>query len=218
MRVLGGLPRRAGREWEGRSLQELHRTKLRRDRDLLVRWARPGDKLLELRLVIRYVPEKSSWTWLLTNVPTDLSAEAIGEPCRLRWQIELLFKDWKSYADLHALQSENPAIVEGFIWASLYAAFIKRTLAQFAQLALARPISTRLAAMSGPQLLPLIAAWARSGFRAALLRNIVFFIEHNALPTHPKRRRPHDVLGLRCDGCARRSVPSWPSLAGHAVA
>jgi hypothetical protein len=218
VRVLDGLPTRAGKKWEGRPLQELRRTKLRRDLDLLVRWPRRGDKLLELRLVIRYVPEKKSWTWLLTNVPATVSAEAIGELYRLRWQIELLFKDWKSYANLHALQSENPAIVEGFIWASLCAAFIQRTVAHVAQRVLARPISTRLAAMSGPQLLPLIAAWARSGFRAARLRNILFFIGHNALPTHPERRRPHDALGLRYDRCKPCSLPSCASLAVRAAA
>ena len=89
---------------------------------------------------------------------------------------------------------------------------MKRALAHFAQLALARPISTRLTAMSGPQLLPMVAAWARSGFRPSLLRDLVFFIANNALPTHPERRRPHDVLGLRLRGCAPNSVRAWPRL------
>jgi hypothetical protein len=66
-------------------------------------------------------------------------------------------------------------------------------------------VAARIAAMSEPQLLPLIAAWARDGFRASLLRNILFFIAHNALPTHPKRVRPHDVLGLHF---VRRSLGS----------
>ena len=202
VRVLGGLPKRAGRKWEGKSLQELRKSKLHHDLDLLVRWSRKDAKPLELRLVIRKVREKKSWTWLLTNVPSEISAEAIGQLYRLRWQVELLFKDWKSHANLHALLSENPAIVEGFIWASLCAAFLKRALAHFAQLTLARPISERLAAMSGPQLLPKLAAWARGGFQARLLRAILFFIDNNARPAHPERRRPHDVLGLQPRGCA----------------
>jgi Transposase DDE domain len=217
-RVLGGLPRRAGKKWQGKSLQQLRKSKLRRDLDLLVRWARPGDKTLELRLVIRYVSEKKSWTWLLTNVPPDFSAEAIGQLYRLRWQVELLFKDLKSYSNLRALQSENSDIVEGFIWASLCAAFMKRALAHFAQLALARPISARLAAMSGPQLLPLVAAWARGGFRPSLLRNIVFFIAHNALPTHPERLRPHDALGLRLPGSAPHPLRFWTQPVVRAAA
>jgi IS4 transposase len=38
------------------------------------------------------VREKKSWTWLLTNLPPDFSADNIGQLYRLRWQIELLFK------------------------------------------------------------------------------------------------------------------------------
>ena len=217
VRVLAGLPKRVGKRWEGKPLQQLRRSKLRHDLDLLVRWEKPGHKVIELRLVIRYVQEKKSWTWLLTNVPSDVSAEDIGRLYRLRWQVELLFKDWKSYANLHALQSEHPAIVEGFIWASLCAAFLKRTLAHIAQLTLTRPTSPRLAAMSGPHLLPMIADWAQGGFRPALFRNIVLFLRDNARPTHPERLRPHDVLGLRYRGCrpqsARSSSTPFPAAA-----
>jgi hypothetical protein len=212
VRVLAGLPPRVGKKWEGVPLQELRRSKLRHDLDLLVRWERRGRKVIELRLVIRYVEEKKSWTWLLTNVPTDVTAEDVGRLYRLRWQVELLFKDWKSYANLHALQSEHPAIVEGFIWASLCAAFLKRSLAQIAQLTLNRPTSSRLAAMSGPHLLPMVAQWANGGFRPALFRNIVLFLRNNARPTHPERLRPHDLLGLRDRGRPPRSVASSSCL------
>lgn len=197
VRVLGGLPKRVGKKWEGKRLQQLRKRKLRHDLELLVSWPRPNKRTIELRLVIRYVRETRSWTWLLTNLPAAFTAEAVGQLYRLRWQIELLFKDWKSYANLHALQSEQPAIVEGFIWASLCAAFLKRALAHFAQLALDRPISTRLVAMAGPMLMPKLAAWASSGFGMAQLRAILFFLANNALPTHPERRGPRDAVGLR---------------------
>jgi hypothetical protein len=212
VRVLAGLPNGVGNKWVGKPLQQLRRSKLRHDLDLLVRWERPGHKLIELRLVIRYVREKKSWTWLLTNVPPDVSAESVGRLYRLRWQVELLFKDWKSYANLHALQSEHPAIVEGFIWASLCAAFLKRSLAHVAQLTLNRPTSPRLAAMSGPHLLPMVAQWAQGGFRPALFRNIVFFLQNNARPTHPERLRPHDLLGLRHRARPPRSAVSSSCL------
>src|SRR5580692_2554128 len=212
VRVLSGLPRRAGTKWVGRPLQELQRSMLRQHLDLLVCWPRKYGTTLELRLVIRDEHDKKTWTWLLTNVPLDVSAEAVGQLYRLRWQIELLFKDWKSHANLRALQSENPAIVEGFIWASLCAAFLKRALAHFAQLALARPISERLCAMSGPHLLPRLAAWARSGFRPSLLREIVHFLANNARPTHPERLRPVDDVGLALRGCPPRTARGSPRL------
>jgi Transposase DDE domain len=201
MRAHAQLPKRASKKWEGQPLQKLRKSKLRRDLDLLVSWPRKRGRSLQLRLVIRYVREKKSWTWLLTNLPADFSAENIGQLYRLRWQIELLFKDWKSYANLHALQSEHPDIVEGFIWASLCAAFLKRSVASFSQLVLARPVSTRLVAMGGPQLLPMLADWAQRDFPLSSLRRILLFVANNARPTHPERRGPRDLLGLRPSRC-----------------
>jgi hypothetical protein len=210
VRVLAGLPKRAGKRWEGQLLQTLRRSKLRHDLDLLVSWPRKDGPSLQLRLVIRYVREKKSWTWLLTNLPPDFTAENIARLYRLRWQIELLFKDWKSYANLHALQSEHPAIVEGFIWASLCAAFLKRSVASFSQLLLARPVSSRLVAMAGPHLLPMLANWAQRGFPIRLLRRIMFFVANNARPTHPERREPRDLLSLRPSGCLPQTTQLLP--------
>src|SRR5271170_4988731 len=187
--VLSGLPKKFGKRWVGKRLQDLRQKKLRRDLDLLVSWPRKGGKTFELRLCIRYVAEKKSWTWLLTNLPRTFSADSVGQLYRLRWQIELLFKDWKSYANLHAFQTEHPAIVEGFIWASLCAAFLKRSLAHWAQLVSeGRQISTRIAAQAGAHTLPLLALFATNGFRAARLQEIFVFLLNNALSTHPERR------------------------------
>lgn len=198
--VLSGLPKRAAKRWIGKRLQELRKEKLRRHLDLLVSWPRQGGTTVELRLCIRYVKEKKSWTWLLTNLPRTFAATSVGQLYRLRWQIELLFKDWKSYANLHALQTEHPAIVEGFIWASLCAAFLKRTLAHWAQLVSdGHAISTRIAAQAGPQILPLLALFATRGFRVSRLMGILLFLVNNAVRTHPERdKRGHaHALGLR---------------------
>jgi hypothetical protein len=196
-----GMPRRASRTWRGKRLQDLRKTKLRKNLDLTVAWSRPNKRTLKLRLVIRYVAEKKSWTWLLTNLAEErFSADAIAQLYRLRWQIELVFKDWKSHANLHALQSENPSIVEGFIWASLCAALIKRALAHWTQLVSAgAAISTRIAAMAGPQILPRLADWAANGFRLRLFEEVLRFLSQNALRTHPERDRksPSYELGLR---------------------
>jgi len=198
--VISGLPKRVAKRWIGKRLQELRKKKLRQDLDLLVSWPRTGGRTIELRLCIRYVVEKKSWTWLLTNLPRSFAANSVGQLYRLRWQIELLFKDWKSYANLRALQTEHPAIVEGFIWASLCAAFLKRALAHWAQLVSdGRAISTRIAAQAGPQILPLLALFAARGFRASRLAEILHFLVNNAVRTHPERckRGYGHALGLR---------------------
>jgi Transposase DDE domain len=206
--VLGGLPRRAARKWKGKRLQQLRAKKLRQDLELLVEFTLPRKRLLRLRLIIRYIPEKRSWTWLLTNVPDDIDANTIGTLYRLRWQIELVFKDWKSDASLHTFQSEQRYIVEGLIWASLCAAFLKRAIAHWAQLITGRRISVRLAAMSGAQLMPLLARWAASRFSPERFEDILAFVLNNMLITHPERvpRTPAAQVGLR----PRRKLRSMP--------
>jgi len=60
--VLDGLPRRAARKWRGKRLQQLRAKKLKQHLELLVEFELPKKRSLRLRLVIRFVPEKRSWT------------------------------------------------------------------------------------------------------------------------------------------------------------
>ena len=47
--------------------------------------------------------------YLITNLDaTTFTPEHISDAYRLRWQVELLFKEWKSYANLHAFDTANP--------------------------------------------------------------------------------------------------------------
>jgi hypothetical protein len=48
----------------------------------------------------------------------------VGRLYRFRWQIELCFKEWKSYANLHQFDTANAHIAEGLIWASRCAAVL----------------------------------------------------------------------------------------------
>jgi hypothetical protein len=209
---------RFAKKWQGKHLQQLPKSFLRRGADLMVRWPRPAGKSLRVRLVIRYQEQRVSkvrkkkrltakekryaskkrWVFLLTNLPKRFSADAIARLYRLRWQVELAFKEWKSYANLHALQSEHPAIVEGFIWASLCAALIKRALAHWAQLTHGHPISVRIAAQSGPQLLPRLADWVSGVCAETIFATLLAFLAENARRAHPRRdeHRPQSMLGF----------------------
>lgn len=72
--------------------------------------------------------------YLVTNLDaTRFSAEHVSDAYRLRWQIELLFKEWKSYANLRAFDTANPNIAEGLIWAALCAATLKRYCAHMTE-------------------------------------------------------------------------------------
>ena len=51
----------------------------------------------------------SQWTLLVTNIPAEeLSIQEALILLRLRWQIELLFKLWKQYAQADTSRSEQP--------------------------------------------------------------------------------------------------------------
>lgn len=111
---------------------------------------------------------------------------------RLRWQVELLFKEWKSYANLHAFDTNNAAIAEGMIWAAIGAALLKRLLAHATQHVHAVEISTRKVAMCAHHVLRDIFAVLASGQPRRLRRVLAAALDYlacNALRAHPKRDR-----------------------------
>jgi hypothetical protein len=64
--------------------------------------------------------ELAGWLILLTNAPADLlPTKAVGFLYRVRWQVELIFKQWKSVLRLDVLPSENDARVQCEIWGRL---------------------------------------------------------------------------------------------------
>jgi hypothetical protein len=61
----------------------------------------------------------------VTNVPqTLLSAELVGTIYRLRWEIELVFKRWKSQLQIDYLKGINPNRIECLIWSRLCSVLI----------------------------------------------------------------------------------------------
>jgi len=64
----------------------------------------------------------AGWTLLVTNVPAELLSqeEALGL-YRIRWQIELLFKLWKSEGHLDETRAERPERVQCEVYAKLLA-------------------------------------------------------------------------------------------------
>ncbi len=186
-------PHGALSRFAGRRLQDVVRVLPRRRLDLDVEWDRPGGQTLRLRLVLIWTRPERAYTVLVTNVSRSVLTTRQGATLyRLRWQIELVFKEWKSYANLHAFTSANPAIVEGLIWASLCAAALKRSLAHVAQRSRTTiPISTRIAAMCGAHILPRLLRSALTGFRhlEALVHDILHYLWDNAARAHPQRDR-----------------------------
>ena len=117
--------------------------------DLDVRFGDDADEdVFNCRLVVHpHLREDGAVRYLITNLAREsFTPEQISDGYRLRWQIELLFKEWKSHANLRAFDTGNPNIAEGLIWASLCAATLKRYCAHATQRIARVAMSTRIVA------------------------------------------------------------------------
>jgi hypothetical protein len=156
-----------------------------------------------LRLIASWNKETQAFVYLLTHLPQaryDIHTICLGY--KLRWQVALVFKEWKSYAHLQTFETANEHIAEALIWASLAASALQRFLAQAAELLLAVVISTRKAAMTPAYVLPEVfralcsgaGSWYRRAFEA-----MIRYLGSNAKRAHPQRdaRTGRSQLGLK---------------------
>jgi len=160
--------------------------------DLDVTWG-TGAKAMQGRIVARWNAEEERYTWLVTNLSrARMTGEQVGQVYRLRWQVELLFKEWKSYANLHAFDTKNASIAEGLIWTAVAASVLKRYLGQMTQALRGVEVSTRKVAMCARHgvgdVFRVLATGRRRGLVRAL-RGLVDYLANNAMRAHPKRDR-----------------------------
>ena len=181
------------RSLRNKPLKAIHAKLPKRQRvELVVEW-QVETHPLRLRLLISWNCQTKEFCYLLTNLlaqryPLDMIYRAY----KWRWQVELLFKEWKSYANLHAFDTENPAIVEGLIWTAIAAAALKRFLAHMTQLLLEVPMSTRKVAMGAVHVLGRIVQALKTGDVAGLYDAIeaaIMYLACHAQRAHPKRDR-----------------------------
>jgi hypothetical protein len=159
--------------------------------DLRVRFDTGRSAPFDCRLVVHpHLRERGVPRYLVTNLDAeDFSPEQVSDGYRLRWQIELLFKEWKSHANLHAFDTSNPNIAEGLIWASLCAATLTRYCAHLTQAIAKVPMSTqRVAKCTHHVLRDVLGSLMHDP--GQLERNIlaaVRYLSRNAQRAHPKR-------------------------------
>ncbi len=193
------------RSLRNKSLQTIHAKLPKRQRvELLVQWHVDGAPLC-LRLILSWNRRTKSFCYFLTNLPAKrYPIEVICRAYKWRWQVELLLKEWKSYANLHAFDTANAALVEGLIWTAIAAAALKRFLAHMTQLLAEVPMSTRKVAMCAMHVLgDLIEALKRGdvvGLYAALEAAITYLARH-AQRAHPKRDRQTGRAQLGLEPC-----------------
>jgi len=172
---------------------------LNRRMDLDVEYERDkGKRLVGFRVVVLPGNEKTM-TRLCTNLRrTPFSLDLVARLYRFRWQIELVFKEWKSYANLHKFDTANEHIAAGLIWASLCAAVLKRFLAHAAQLVGGKPISTRRVAMCAGHIIDeIVVALLACVSIASAFGDGMEFLAANARRSNPKRERKTGRLQTR---------------------
>src|SRR5256714_14313478 len=181
------------RSLRNKPLKAIHAKLPKRQRvELVVEW-QVEEHRLRLRLLISWNRQTKEFCYLLTNLPAKrYHLDMIYRAYKWRWQVELLFKEWKSYANLHAFDTENPAIVEGLIWTAIAAAALKRFLASMTQLLAEVPMSTRKVAMCAIHVLGGIVQALKTGDVARLydaLKVAIVYLACHAQRAHPKRDR-----------------------------
>jgi Transposase DDE domain len=193
------------RSLRNKPLKAVHAKLPKRQRvELVVQWQVDGHPV-RLRLIVSWNRQTKEFCSLVTNLPAKrYPLDMICRAYKWRWQVELLFKEWKSYANLHAFDTENAAIVEGLIWTAIAAAALKRFLAHMTQLLVEVPMSTRKVSMCALHILgDIVRALTRgdiAGLYAALEAAITYLACH-AQRAHPKRDRQTGRAQLGLEPC-----------------
>jgi len=80
-----------------------------------------------VRLIALWSLKEKRHTYLITNLKRDeYSIVEISNIYRMRWQVELLFKECKSHNSLHGFNTQKATLQESLIWASLISMTLKR--------------------------------------------------------------------------------------------
>ena len=84
---------------------------------------------IQLRVVGIFDNEANEYHFYITNLPAEkFVAEDIGTLYRMRWTIEMLFKELKSYYHLDCISSGKECIVEALIYTALLTLIVSRLI------------------------------------------------------------------------------------------
>jgi DDE family transposase len=196
---------RKARDLRGRRLRHLEGKPLSwealpaRSVDMDIEWGK-GTQTYRGRLVALYKRgrrNEKTFVYLHTNLErAEFSALEVGKLYRLRWQVELLFKECKSHANLHRFDTEKSAIAEGLIWSSMLVVVLKRAITHAAQLAIGIELSTQRAASCAKHVLDDILHSLLSDVSelAEVVHRACSFLGENSRRAHPKRDRQRGRL------------------------
>ena len=159
------------------------------------------------RLIARWNGERAYWVFIVTNLPREqFTLNDVLLAYRLRWQIELIFKEIKSYAGWHRFNTKSLTLIVSLILLSFITATLKRYLAHAAEAGMAVEISTQKVAKSGTHLYGNMMLSLLDGGRKLYreLKALVSYWQENGQREHlaRDRRQGRSVLGLKAVGCS----------------
>ncbi|WP_198265491.1 transposase [sulfur-oxidizing endosymbiont of Gigantopelta aegis] len=137
-------------------------------------------------------------TYLITNLKRDeFSMQDISNIYRMRWQVEILFKECKSHNSLHGFNTQSATLQESLIWGSLIATTLKRFLSGCIELIFKVEMSTMIVSKTTVSwwygLLEAIVQQRRKGL-VNQMTEACEFLKENAQRAHPKRDRQSGIL------------------------
>ena len=143
------------------------------------------------RMIASWPEGKDEPTYWVTNLDRkQFSADMITKLYSLRWQIELLFKEWKSYCNLRKFNTRKASMMEGLIWASLLSLMVKRRIGFSIQQLKSVELSTFMVAKNTHgwfyQLMESITHSALSKLKQTW-RKTLHFLSRYAQRAHPDR-------------------------------
>lgn len=106
--------------------------------ELTARWKKNG---IEYRLI--YLPDAKRPVFLVTNLKeAQFNFDELLDIYAARWQIELFFKELKSWNNLKGFMTRDPHIAESLVWLSILQTLIKRFICHSAAAMFQCAIST----------------------------------------------------------------------------
>jgi len=165
------------RAFAGKKLSTFRNKLHGQNADLLVSHTVDGHEFT-YRLVLVWNPQLKSHMVLATNLlAEEFDVQHVRRIYSARWQIELLFKEWKSYANLRKFDTAKQGIAQALIWASLTCSAVKRFFAHATQQVHDVATSTRKVAMcSGNILNQLCRALLGTDDTGKILRRSLLFL------------------------------------------
>lgn len=172
-----------------------------KDYDFQVEMKGSEGQVFSLRLVKLWNPKAKKHTGFLTNLSSEqVTCCEIGNLYRLRWQIELSFKELKSYSGLKRFQTANEHIIEGFIVLSILVLHLRRYLVFCAEsLKPSCRLSVHKAAISAHNFMPNFVKSMMGGCSnlKAVLVEIFCYLQANTRFSNSKRKNSFDAFDLQ---------------------